>query len=169
MPAGWGGVRPGSGRRKGTKNKAVIEREAAAKMAERVALERERLKAEDAAREMIIVKTAGRKLAKEVGEDFLTLFAGLAAVYQPLPDLKEGEAPPEGRMPDELKFNRYAKLAMEMVKALLPYQSPALSAVMIAPPPSEPTEGERRRRFTLTVFEGGKALLPAPSEEPSDE
>src|SRR5262249_43413537 len=64
------GAKPGErrgGRLKGSRNKATIER---ALIAERVANE---------------AKMAGKKLAKEVLDQFMVLFAGMAAYYQPKP------------------------------------------------------------------------------------
>ncbi len=146
MPSGEKskGARPGErrgGRHKGVPNRATIEK---AKVAELALAE---------------AKAQGRKLAKDVLEDFMHLFAGMAAHYQPIP---EGQAVPPGRAPHEGKFGEYSRLAVDCAHKLAPYQSPTFRAIVIAPPPED--RGEDRKRFTLTIFEGGKArdgeLLP---------
>lgn len=124
-----GGKQPGAGRPPGRKNQATIERERAAALTlERDALIQE-LKAKEAAEGVITARTAGIKLAKEVLEDFMRLFAGQAARYQPLP---QGMDPATlGVTPDENKFKEWAVLAVDVAKDLAPYQSPKLSAVMV--------------------------------------
>jgi hypothetical protein len=95
-----GGSKPGErrgGRQKGTRNKATIERTLIA----------ERGTAEG--------KTAGQRLAKEVLEDFMHLFADMAATAD-----RNTE-----------KFEKWARLAIETAKALAPFQSPRFSAVMV--------------------------------------
>lgn len=127
------------GRNKGTRNKATIEREL---LAARAAEER-----------VAAAEASGRKLGKEVLDEFMHLFAGMAATYQPL---RPGTPIPVGRTPDEPQFEKYAKLAVHCARLLAPYQSPTFQAIMIAPPPPDPTEAGMRKRFTLTIFEGAR-------------
>lgn len=137
------GAKPGErrgGRAKGTKNKAILERD--------------RIAAEIAARTVADARVAGKKLAKDVLEDFMLLFAGMAAHHQP--------APPTGApnaYANEEKFNEYAQLAVSCAHKLAPYQSPTFQAIMIAPPPPDPNDPRQRKRFTLTIFEGGKPAI----------
>ena len=87
------------GRKLGTPNKATVER---AVLAERAAAEG---------------GATGRPLAKEVLDDFMHIFAEMAASFRELGELDN--------------FQRWALHAIECAKALAPYQSPKLSAVMV--------------------------------------
>lgn len=112
------GAKPGErrgGRSIGTPNKTTIEK---ALIAAQVV--------EDAQR-------TGKKLAKEVLEEFMMLFAGMAATYQPLPP---GMPVPAGRKPDEKKFIQYAVLARDTAKDLAPFQSPTFRAVAVTVSPT---------------------------------
>lgn len=146
------GMRYG-GRKRGTKNKKTVEREL---------IEEREKGARIAAAEMKAADYAGRKLAKEVLDDFMQLFAGMAATYQPMPP--DALIPP-GRQPDEERFEKYGKLAVQCARDLAPYQSPTFRAIMTAPPPPDPGDGQRKR-FTLTIFEGAPApkMLNAPPQ-----
>ncbi len=139
------GTRP-SGRRKGSKNKAVIERERAAHLAAERLAEFDRLKAEGAKAEIAAAKTSGIKLMKEIAFDFARLFAGIAAIAQPYqgwhpmigPDGKpvldaRGRPVMENDNPhyDEARFKEYGKLAVETALGAASYESPKLSAVMV--------------------------------------
>jgi hypothetical protein len=127
MPRG-GLQNPPGGRPLGSKNQATIEREEQARLvAERLA-EVDRLRAEGASEVVAAAKTAGVKLATEVLRDFMHLFSGLAAYYQPV---QEGKEPKPGRKPDETLFRVYAALAKDTAKDLAIYESPRLSAVMV--------------------------------------
>jgi hypothetical protein len=138
------GVKPGErrgGRKKGTPNKATRER---ALLAKRV-LEEQR-------------GQPGRKLAREVLDDFMHLFTGMAAVYQPLPP---GAVPGAHQQPDERKFLEYAKLAIDTAAQLAAFQSPKLKAVLttnsepcvgssVGPPLGSP--GEHRTYTPLEAY-----------------
>ncbi len=87
-------------------------------------------------------RATGKKLAKEVLEEFMFLFGGIAASYQPLPPNVQA---PAGHVTDEVKFVKYASLAVEAAKALAPYQSPTFRAMNVTvtpgdqqPPPGRP-------------------------------
>lgn len=105
-----GGYRPNAGRGKGVLNKATIERE---KLAQRILAEQQ--------------GKPGKKLAREVLDDFMQLFTGLAAYHQPLPD---GVLPAANQKPDPVKFMEYAKAAVDVAGQLAPFQSPKFKAVM---------------------------------------
>jgi hypothetical protein len=94
-----GGSKPGErrgGRQRGTPNKTTMER---------------LLRAE---RETAVAQAEGRKLAKEVLDDFMVLFAG--------------------SQPDEAKFEKYARLAIATAADLAPYQSPTFKAIAVMAP-----------------------------------
>ena len=105
------------GRRRGTPNKATIER------------------ALIAARTVADTRAEGKKLAKEVLQEFMELFAGMAAYYQPTP----AHLPPNPNE-NEPQFLRYAGLAVECAKAVAPFQSPTFKAIAVVPPPPPPPE-----------------------------
>ena len=136
------GAKPGErrgGRVAGTLNKATIQK---ALIAERTAAD---------------ARTQGRKLAKDVLDDLMQIFMGVAAAYQFVPpgamDKNGNPIPPRG---NGAEFEKWARLTVETAKALANYQSPTFRAIVVAPPPEE--KGEIRKRFTLTVFEGGRRV-----------
>jgi len=136
MPRGSVPGEQRGGRPPGIPNKATLQRVARAEQ------------------EMLDAKAAGRKLAKDVLDDFMQLFAGMAAHYQPRPNRQGIEPNPNQSEP---LFEKYAKLAVEAAKHLAPYQSPTFRAIMIAPPPDASTRRGKVTRFSLTIFEGGPA------------
>jgi hypothetical protein len=87
------------GRRRGSRNKATIERE---------------LRAERALAE----KTAGKRLAKDILDELMHIFAATAASFREADDMD--------------KFREWAALAIEAAKALAPFQSPRYSTVAVA-------------------------------------
>lgn len=108
--AGKGGARPGAGAPRGPR-KTTIER---ALIAER---------------DVLASKAAGKKLAKEVLEEFMLVFAGMAATYQPVetnPNKNPGE------------FVKYAELAIDCANKLAPYQSPTFRAIAVSAMPPIP-------------------------------
>jgi hypothetical protein len=104
------------GRVKGTPNRVTVEK-----------LEVARIAVEQA-------KGRNVKLGKEILEEFMMLFAGMAAQCQPIP---EGMATPPGRTPDEPKFIEYATLAVKTAKDLADFQSPKFKAIMVSGAPGE--------------------------------
>ena len=112
-----GGKREGTGRPKGALGKATIER-----------LEKAKLDVREA-------KASGKKLGKDVLEEFMYLFAGMAAAYQPLPP---GAVVPVGRAPNEDKFKEYAVLARDTAFMLAKYQSPTFKAIPVTVQPDSP-------------------------------
>ena len=112
------------GRTKGTPNRRTTE-----------AVERARIDVENAkASGKRAIEGIKKKLAKDVLEEFMMLFAGMAAAYQPLP---AGVSPPPGRTPDEGKFQTYAKLAVDTARALADFQSPKFRAIAVVAAPTE--------------------------------
>lgn len=108
------GMRP-AGRQKGTPNKRTTE-----------LVERARVQAEQA-------KGRNVKLGKDVLEEFMLLFGGMAASHQPLPP---GVSRP-GHVSNEEKFLVYARLTVDTAKALAEYQSPKFRAIMVTAPAAE--------------------------------
>jgi hypothetical protein len=94
-----------------------------------------------------------RKLARDVLEDFMLTFAGMATHYQPRPP---GEQP--NPHADEEQFWKFAKFAIHCAAVLAPYQSPTFRAI-VAPPPPEPERCETDKRFGLG--EQGRPVDPA--------
>src|SRR5258708_21561127 len=120
------GGRKTGGRRRGTPNKATIE------------------KSLIAARAVADARADGKKLAKEVLQEFMELFAGMAAHYQPTP----AHLPPNPNE-NEPQFLRYAGLAVEGAQAVEPCQSPTFNAIEVVPPPTPPQEQATMDRKTV--------------------
>jgi hypothetical protein len=106
-----GGPGPSKGERRGgrapgTPNRATVERLIEAERANAVA-QKER-----------------RKLGKEILDDFMQLFARMAAFYQPTPPSAAVKNPNA----DETTFLIYAKLAVDTAYKLAEFQSPKFRA-----------------------------------------
>lgn len=137
------GAKPGQrrgGRGKGTPNKATIER---AKLAERVM--------EQAAGK------PGRKLGRELLEEFAVMFSGLAAAFQPQPSapgapIGEQDMERWARSYKEPLFEKYAKLAAKCANDFADFQSPRMSRVQVAAP--APDHGPVKKRFSVGIFDG---------------
>lgn len=125
-----GGYRPNAGRKVGSRSKDSVERELLA----------ERIMAEQA-------QKPGRKLAKEVLDDFMHLFMGLAAQHQPLPP---GVVDPSGAVRDEEKFVRYATMAGDFAGKLVKFQSPTYGMIKVS----------LDQRFPNPGADGGPDLVP---------
>lgn len=108
--------RPGPGRPKGRKNSATLERETMiAKASE----------AELARRQVVAASDAGKPLAREILEQFMHVFAGMAARVQPTPENEFG---------NQGEFIKWAKLACKRAAELAPFQSPKFKATMFMDP-----------------------------------
>jgi hypothetical protein len=128
------GSKPGErrgGRPKGARNKATLERAA---VAERVMNE---------------TQMAGRKLGKEVLEEFMIVFSGIAAAHQPR---SATDIVAWSNSPQEAMFEKYAKLAVKTAHDLADFQSPKFAAIHIASPAPAP-KGPTRRKFTINIFD----------------
>jgi hypothetical protein len=157
-----GGSKPGErrgGRQEGTPNKATVQKQlVAAQIAERTVAD---------------ARTMGKKLAKEVLEDFMLHFADIAEQYRPTPPEAEHQNPHS----DEARFNKYAAIAMECARSLAPYQSPTFKAVQIAPAPERgrfiddakpvkyPTLAEIRAELAARGLPPLRDILAVESEE----
>jgi hypothetical protein len=137
------GAKPGErrgGRAKGQPNKASIERAA---IAERIIAEAE--------------GKPGRKLGRELLEEFALMFSGLASAFQPVPTgpggtLTQADLESWAKGYKEPLFEKYAKLAAKCADAFADFQSPRLGRVQVAAPPPDP-RGPITRKFTLSIFD----------------
>jgi hypothetical protein len=68
----------------------------------------------------------GKKLGKEVLEEFMMVAAGMAARYQPAP-LGQPKKPGQ----NETKFLTYAEMAIKCASDLAQYQSPRFKAIVV--------------------------------------
>jgi hypothetical protein len=127
-----GGKRPGAGRPKGSRNKGPKRAQYGV-----LAIAKEVLPAMGR-------EAPGKKLGKEVLEEFMLVARGMAAKYQPAP-------PGQPRNPhqNETKFLTYAEMAIKCASDLAEYQSPKFRAIAVrvddipptAPnPPPEPQD-----------------------------
>lgn len=136
------GAKPGERRggiAKGGKHKVTREREI---LAQRIADEQN-------------MKAAGgqlRKLGKETLEEFMIMFGGLAAAFQPPGQTRE-QLDAWAASKNAVMFEKYATLSVMAAQYLARYQSPTFRAVVIAPPP-DPNKGNVRKKFTVGIFDG---------------
>ena len=112
-PAVLASVRPKrkktGGRQKNSRNKKTLERQILQTIEDEVKEGR-----------------PARLMAKEVLDQFMNYFAGLASYYQP------GTAAQPNSNADETKFEKYAGLAKGFADSLVGYQSPKYKAVLMA-------------------------------------
>jgi hypothetical protein len=133
------------GRKKGTPNKATTERLIIAAEVEK----RRTAKAVGRERELGV-----EKLAK-LGD----IAEGAAALVRPTSpqEIAAGVPPnPQGNLSE---FREWIRLAGTLAKWRAEYETPKLMAMAIAAPP--PVQRDEAKRFTLTVFEGGRPLPKA--------
>lgn len=120
-PGKHGGPRPNSGAPKGPKPATILKIERA-NIQEQIdaSIEKAVTRIEKA-------RADGKKLAVDVLEDFMNLFAGMAAHHQPLP-------PQQGRNPNEdrVLFMEYSGRAIDCASQLAGYQSPKFKAIAVA-------------------------------------
>lgn len=137
------GAKPGQrrgGRAKGTPNKTSVEQ---ALIAERVMKE---------------AAMSGRKLGKEMLEEFAVMFGGLMAATQPI-----GTGPNHQVLPADVDkwigtkkedaFERYAKLALKAASELADFQSPRMGTVQVPAPPPDRGTGKITKKFTINIFD----------------
>lgn len=130
------GAKPGErrgGRAVGTKNRGEIEK---AIRAERV---------------IANAKANGRKLSVEHMQDFIGVLAGMAGYYQPtFPGMAHQN--PNG---NDKEFERWFRHFLDLAKSLAPFESATMRSIMVAPAPAM-NDPDRKKQFTLTIFENGK-------------
>ena len=119
------GSKPGErrgGRKRGTPNRKDVEK-----------AEQLRLAAANAGFPVPAKAVPIKKLGKEILEEFMMVFAGMAASYQPAPP---GQPPRPNQ--DEVKFRQYAELAVDTADRLADFQSPKFRAIAVTAPPADP-------------------------------
>ena len=99
----------------------------------------------------------GRKLGKEVIEEFMNMFGGMAAAFQPQPATQGQPLTPQdmkrwGASVDEPLFEKYARLALKAANDLADFQSPKFAPVHAPAPPPE-NRGPIRKKFTISIFD----------------
>ncbi len=124
-----GGKRPNAGRRRGSKNRATIE------------------KAIIAERDIAEAQASGRKLGKEVIDHYMHVFAEIADTERAAALAEK----PENARGHEARFERFARYAIDCAYKLAPYQSPTYRAIEIEPPQNE--QQNKVMRFRLTIFD----------------
>src|SRR5882757_5822417 len=137
------GAKPGErrgGRAKGQSNKASIERAA---LAARIIAEAE--------------GKPGRKLGRELLEEFALMFGGLATAFQPVGTgpggaVTQTDLETWAKSYKEPLFEKYAKLAAKCTNDFADFQSPRLGRLQVAAPPP-PTAGQIKKKFTLSIFD----------------
>jgi hypothetical protein len=85
----------------------------------------------DAKRVVAEARAQGRKLAKEIADDFMTIWANMAMEVRPVTkrELERGVPPnPKG---DEAKFKALSAILLGWVSVLLPYQSAKLAQIRL--------------------------------------
>jgi hypothetical protein len=90
-------------------------------------LEKREYEARIAKNQIADARKRHEKLAKELLSQFMHKFAELAAKFQPT--LANGKRNPRW---DEDKYKEWALMAVDVAKALAPYQSPTFKAIRIA-------------------------------------
>lgn len=116
----------GPGRPKGSKNRRTEERDTSARLAAERQKEIERLEKMGGREEFLEAMTSGFHLAKDVLEHFMKICAAKAMYYAPaIPGY------PANQNANDVEFKENLGLAVDIAKALVPYQSPRLSAVMV--------------------------------------
>jgi hypothetical protein len=126
MPLFRKGRKKTGGRTKGARNKKTLSRIA---------------EAEDV---VATARAKGRKLAREVLEDYMELFSALAMTS------KDNEA----------EFEKYARLTVETATALASYQSPKLKAVFVPLSQQQSSGAERLTREELAKKLEERGLPP---------
>jgi|SRR5215472_2120027 len=149
MPRGsnlYKGMAQIGGRRAGSPNKATIEKRLVA------------AQVIDRARAM------NEPLAKEKLAELLVIAMGAMSSFQPVTEEMAKLARDQGNAKAVAKkgswpmFGEWFDRSAYVAKALIGYQSPALKAIAIAPPPPTEVGGTKADVITLRVFEEGKVV-----------
>jgi len=76
-------------------------------------------------------RAQGRKLAKEVADDFMHIFANMALEVRPVTDREIARGMPRNAKADEGKFKQLSAILLAWVSTLLPYQSAKLQTIKL--------------------------------------
>lgn len=143
--AGRQGSAPGErrgGRKAGTPNKKTI-----------IAMEEQRLAeiAKTAERERVAKERAHIPLGKDVLEDYMQAFAGIAAIYQNklLAEYQQTQTMTAATLNE---FERWGSLTATTAKALADFQSPKFKAIMVSVP------GDQNRQPEPKTIDGAKVI-----------
>jgi hypothetical protein len=101
--AGHGGKREGAGRKPASQPKCGTLADARQAVAE--------------------ARATGRKLAKEVADDFMTIFANMAMEVRPVTERERKRGVAANPKADEAKLRMLSAIVLSWVSVLLPYQS----------------------------------------------
>jgi hypothetical protein len=85
----------------------------------------------DAKRAVAEARAQGRKLAKEVADDFMTIFANMAMEVRPITKRELARGVPPNENADEKKFNMITAILIQWVALLLPFQSARLMGIKV--------------------------------------
>lgn len=127
MPRGSAPGERRGGRGRGAQNKATIEKAAIARAT--------------------LLNTPKKKLGKDVLEEFMFVFAGMAATYQPAPP---GHGPNPNQ--DPALFKEYATLACWSASLLAKYQSPTFGSYRVQHQEATPKDQHPK------LIEGAKVI-----------
>jgi hypothetical protein len=150
-PYAKGGYIPGSGRKKGSLSRKTIER------------------AQQAARAVDQAHLDRRELSVDALRRFARIFESAAIVFRPTDpkelaeSLKPGNEPiAENALADWDKFGMWADRAVDCHKAILPCETPRLSAIAVA---NAPQPIAKVMNIRLSIFDAPPpAQLPPPDE-----
>jgi hypothetical protein len=150
-PYAIGGRIPGAGRKKGSLSRKTIER------------------AQQAARAVDQAREDRRELSVDALRRFARVFESAALVFQPTDpkklaeSRKPGNTPiPENEFADWDKFGLWADRAVDCHKAILPCETPRLTAIAVA---NAPQPIAKVMNIRLSIFDApppATAQLPAP-------
>jgi hypothetical protein len=85
----------------------------------------------DAKRSVAEARSQGRKLAKEVADDFMHIFANMALEVRPITERERARGAKPNPKADEAKFKSLCKILLDWVALLLPFQSARLALVRL--------------------------------------
>jgi hypothetical protein len=103
-----------------------------------------------------LYERGGIKLARDRLSEVMNFFAGLMDFYAPVRD-ENGKLviTPE----DMAEFRSAADMVVRAATALIPYQSPRLTAIAIAPPPSPAVEQSKHVTISVNIFDDKGELV----------
>lgn len=133
------------GRAKGIPNKATILRQT--KQAEVIA-------------QMV---DSGKPLAVTVLQKAMEFAEGAVAAYRPTMSGELAAGKPKNADGSNEEFGKWFDRWFKCIETMAKYQTPQIKAVD-APTPA-PTPGQSKRRFTLTVFDGGRVITNKAANE----
>jgi hypothetical protein len=131
MANGHGGKREGAGRKPGGRNWYKTNQ----------LLEAKRAVAEAHAQ--------GRKLAKEVADDFMHIYANMALEVRPVTERELRRGVPQNPKADERAFKQLSEILLSWVEVLIPYQSARFQTVRIDVPQQYDASEETGAMATL--------------------